>query len=262
MKEIIAQRQFSPTYIWLDIAFLILLLVLLLKQKKYMTVLVGISAGVLYMIVDYGIFNLVCHSRTISEGYSMFGVLLWMSMSYGFTNFVWIWLWISRDKNLKEWSFLILLWWFYCPLIARTLNPTGELITIQRTTGEYHGYMAMILFVGYLGVIVWNIKHQKKEQKVPIGWILAIGILVQFGWEFALLIGGIRSAAIIAWGDKITTLIVNSLLETNLGMPYVFALYILYSSHFTEQLKSRKEKLTFMQTLEEYNERESLEKIK
>lgn len=253
MNEIIAQRQFSPMYMWLDIAFLILLLILLLKQKKYMTVFVGVAAGVLYMIVDYGIFHLICHSRTISEGYSLFWVLLWMSMSYGFTNFVWIWLWISHDKNLKEWSLLILLWWFCCPLIAKTFDTTGELITIQRTTGEYHGYMALILFVGYLGVIIWNITHKKNEQKIPIGWILAIGVLVQFGWEFALLIGGIRSATIIAWGDKIMTLIVNSLLETNLGMPYVFALYILYSSHFTEQLKPREKKLTFMQALEEYN---------
>lgn len=62
------------------------------------------------MAVDYGIFHLVCHSRGISDGYSLFWVLLWMSMSYGFTNFAWIWLWLSKDKNLFEWSLLILLW--------------------------------------------------------------------------------------------------------------------------------------------------------
>ncbi|MBP3460440.1 MAG: hypothetical protein J6K58_14655 [Lachnospiraceae bacterium] len=253
MSEIIAQRQFSPMYIYLDTAFLILLAVLLLKQKKYMTVAVGVAAGVLYMIVDYGIFHLLCHTRSISAGHSLFWVLLWMSMSYGFTNFVWIWLWISRDKNLKEWSLLILMWWFCCPMLAATFGGTEELITIQRTTGAYHGYMALILFVGYLGVIIWNLRHQKSEQKIPIGWILAIGILVQFGWEAALLIGGIRSATIVSWGDKLLTLIVNSLLETNLGMPYVYALYILYSSHFTEQITKRHEKLSFLEALEENN---------
>jgi len=253
MNEIIAQRQFSPMYIYLDTAFLILLAVLLLKQKKYMTVAVGMAAGILYMIVDYGIFHLLYHSRSISDGHSLFWVLLWMSMSYGFTNFVWIWLWMSRDKNLKEWSLLILMWWFCCPMIAASFGGKEELITIQRTTGEYHGYMALILFAGYLGVILWNLKHRKPSQKIPMGWILAIGILVQFGWEAALLIGGIRSAAIASWSDKLSILVVNSLLETNLGMPYVYALYILYSSRFTEQLTKRHEKKTFVEALEENN---------
>ena len=83
-----------------------------------MTVLIGVLAGILYLLVDFGIFHLVCHSRSITEGYSLFLVLLWMSMSYGFTNFAWIWQWISKDRDLFLWSFLILLWWFVCPLLC------------------------------------------------------------------------------------------------------------------------------------------------
>lgn len=73
MTEIIARREFSPLYIWLDIAFLLLFAALLIWKKKYMTVLVGALAGILYMIVDFGIFHLVCHSRSISDGHSLFG---------------------------------------------------------------------------------------------------------------------------------------------------------------------------------------------
>ena len=61
MTEPIARRQFAPLYIWLDTAFLILFLVLLLRKKKYMTVAVGL----VYLAVDYGIFHLICHSRRI-----------------------------------------------------------------------------------------------------------------------------------------------------------------------------------------------------
>ena len=46
MEELIARRQFAPQYIWLDIAFLLLYLGLLLWKKKYMTVLVGLVMGV------------------------------------------------------------------------------------------------------------------------------------------------------------------------------------------------------------------------
>ena len=75
MSEIIARRQFDPLYIWLDIAFLIVFAGLLLWRKKYMTVLVGICMGIVYFAVDYGLFHLVFHARSIQGG-DMFLVLL------------------------------------------------------------------------------------------------------------------------------------------------------------------------------------------
>lgn len=255
MTDLIARRQFAPLYIWLDIAFLVVFLILLLMKKKYMTVIVGLIMGVVYMLVDYGLFHLVFHSRSISEGYSLFGVLLWMSMSYGFTNFTWIWLWISRDEHLLEWSLLILGWWFCCPLITQTFAGNMPPIVIQRTTGAYHGYMAVILFIGYLGVIIYNLYQKEKHKQINIPWLLAIGILVQFGWEAGLLLGGIRSVGFATTGEKLHTLIVNSLLETNLGMPYVYCIFIMYSKKFTEQLHRRTETLSFTERIAENNDK-------
>ncbi len=97
--EIVAKRVFNTLYIYLDICFLVFLCAMLIVKKKYLTLLWGIAGGILYMIVDYGIFHLLTHSRSI-EGGHLFWVLLWMSMSYGITNFVWIWLWISKDERL------------------------------------------------------------------------------------------------------------------------------------------------------------------
>lgn len=113
-----------------------------------MTLLVGLVMGGVYFAVGYGAFNLLTHSRSISGG-SMFWVLLWMSVSYGFTNFSWLWLWLSRDRHLAEWSMLILVWWLCCPLMSQTFTArfaSGmQPIVIQRTTGAYHGWMAVIL---------------------------------------------------------------------------------------------------------------------
>lgn len=137
-----------------------------------MTVLIGVLAGILYLLVDFGIFHLVCHSRSITEGYSLFLVLLWMSMSYGFTNFAWIWLWISKDRDLFLWSFLILLWWFVCPLLSATFSPADmPQIVIQRTTGDYHGYMAVILFLGYLALIVYNLWQREYAARINLVWL-------------------------------------------------------------------------------------------
>lgn len=136
------------------------------------------------------------------------GLLLWMSMSYGFTNFVWIWLWITKDKNL---------------------------------------------FAGYLILIIWNLRQTKKSKRVNIPWLLAIGLLVQFGWEVGLYLGGIRSATFTSITDIIAPMIINSLLETNLGMPYIFLVFIAVSRRFTESLKRGKTKLFFMERVEENN---------
>lgn len=251
--EIIARRQFAPLYIYLDIAFLVVLGTILIVKRKYMTFLVGIIFGIVYMIVDYGIFHLICHARTITEGYSLFWVLLWMSMSYGFTNFVWIWLWLSKDRHLLEWSVLILLWWFVCPLITNTFAAQDSLITIQRTTGSYHGAMALLLFIGYAGGIGYNLFCGKTDRRIPILWLLAIGILVQFGWELSLLLGGIRSAGFDNMADKLKPLIVNSLLETNLGMPYIYVIFIGITAKRREDLAKRTNPVGFLSRIEENN---------
>ena len=253
MTEIIAKRQFDPLYIWLDIAFLLVFAALLLFKKKYMTVVIGLLSGILYMVVDYGIFNKVMHAREIFNGYSLFWVLLWMSMSYGFTNFVWIWLWISKDKRLFEWTLLILTWWVCCPMITNSFGGYADPIIIQRTTGSYHGYMALIMLAGYLGLIIWNLMQKDKKCRINIPWLLAIGILVQFGWEAGLLIGGIRSAGFASMSDKLMTTVVNSLVETNLGMPYIYLIFLVYSKKFKENLKRRKQPVSMMARLEENN---------
>lgn len=251
-SEIIAQRVFNPLYIYLDIAFLVALCALLAVKKKYLTLLFGIFGGVLYMIVDYGIFHLALGTRSI-EGGNLFAVLLWMSMSYGITNFVWIWLWFSRDSHKFEWTLLIVVWWIAAPMLANTFGGSLPLIKIQRTTGSYHGYMALILLIGYAAAIVYNLFQKEKSFRFPLLWLLITGVSVQFGWEFGLLIGGIRSAEIVSVTDKITTLVVNSLLETNLGAVPIYCIYALITSRVTENLKKR-EKVTFTRRLAELNE--------
>lgn len=160
MTEMIARRQFAPLYIRLDIGFLVLFLGLLLMKKKYMTALVGIFFGFVYM--------------------------------------------------------------------------------------------AAILFAGYLGAAAYNLFQPDRARRIPIPWILAIGILVQFGWEAGLLLGGIRSAGLTG-AAKFLPLIVNSLLETNLGMPYIYAIYIACSRRFTEQLRRRAQPVSFTARIAENN---------
>ena len=215
-------------YMYLDVAFLLFLGATLIYTKRYLAILVGLLAGVLYFIVDYGYFYQFLGTRSV-EGANPFWFLLWLSMSYGFTNFVWIWLWLDRDKRALEWSILIIASWFTASLLSQTFGTGFDTISISRGTGAYHGIMALILFVGYAILCIHNIRTTDPAKKINIPWILAIGILVQFAWEFVLLITGIRNPSFM-------TIVVNSLLETNLGLPYMYFIHRAVNKRYSEDL--------------------------
>lgn len=227
--EVIAARTMNGLYVWLDIVFLLFLLGTLIYTKRYQAAIVGFLGGILYFIVDYGGFYLLLHTRVVTGADPMW-FLLWLSMSYGFTNFVWIWLWLDRDKKALEWSILIIAGWLTTALLSQNFGSGFAEISISRGTASYHGIMALILFAGYAVVCIYNIRNADPAKRINIPWILAIGVLVQFAWEFVLAITGIRN-------QSINTLIVNSLLETNLGLPYLYFIHRAVSSRFREDMK-------------------------
>jgi len=209
-------RELNQLYIFLDIGFLIFIGILLLRMKRQKAFIFGIAGALLYFIVDYGFFYMILGTREV-VGANTFFFLLWLSTSYGFTNFVWIWLFLNRDKRIIEWSLLIVIGWFAVALIAQSFGSEFPMIRISRGTSSYHGIMAIILLVGYAYIIIRNLRSED-EERIPILRLLFIGIIVQFSWEAVLLISGIRPQG---WNP----LIINSLLETNLGMPYLFFIH-------------------------------------
>ena len=225
--EVIAARTMNGLYIWLDVLFLLFLLGVLLFTRRYQAAVAGLLGGILYFIVDYGGFYLLLHTRTVT-GADPFWFLLWLSMSYGFTNFVWIWLWLDRDGHALEWSLLIIAGWLTTALLSQNFGGSFGEISISRGTAGYHGIMALVLFVGYALLAVHNIRAPR-EQRVNLPWILAIGILVQFGWEFVLAVTGIRN-------QSLQPLLVNSLLETNLGLPYLYLIHRAVTRRWDESL--------------------------
>ena len=230
--EIIPAREFNALYIYLDSLWLIALFFFLLFKKRYIALIAGVAGGLIYFLVDYGIFYLLLNTRTVT-GMDTALLLLWLSISYGFTNFAWIWLWLDRDGNALEWSLLIISGWFATALLSKSFGSNFAIISIQRGTSSYHGAMALILLIGYMILILKNIKLSKTaDKKINILWILSIGILVQFSWEAVLLVTGIRNPGVMP-------LIVNSLLETNMGLPFLFLMHRAVNIRFEENLQRK-----------------------
>lgn len=248
--QVVARRVFSTLYIYLDIAFLVVLCALLFVKKRHLTLLFGLAGGVLYMLVDYGIFHLLTGSRHI-EGGDLFWVLLWMSMSYGITNFVLLWVWMGKDRRAVEWTLLIFIWWIAAPMLASAFGQNFPTVAIWRETEGYHGYMALVLLAGYLFGILYNLRQKERGKRLPLLRLFAIGVAVQLAWELALLIGGIRSDG-FSWEQKLNTLVVNSLLETNLGAVPIFCIYALVTARFSES-GARRPAAAFSERVKEIN---------
>lgn len=244
-------RNFSLAYIVLDAIFVCFFVFLLFFRKKRVTAYWALFGGVLYFLVDFLLFYLASGSReifsyvlsspeetTLLGAGGTAGILFWMSMSYGILDFAFIWLWLSNDEHRIEYSLLIIVWWISCPLMADFINnltPEGLAFMTTRGTGKYHGIMGLILVVGYVLGIVYNLLVKEKEKRVPLVRIFIIGFMAQFLWEAALLIFGIRSQNY--GGDsfrQIMTLLQDSLVETNLGMPYIFFIHRFVMSRYRE----------------------------
>jgi len=218
-------RSFSSLYIILDIIWLLFYAALLLYLKRRMAIIAGLVAGIVYFLIDYGIFYQLLGTRHI-EGADPFWFLLWLSMSYGFTNLTWIWLLFDRDGHAVEWSLLPILGWVSIGQLSQSFGSGFGEISISRGTGSYHGIMALVLCVGYLIVILNNLKGR---EKINILRLLAIGIGVQFAWEASLLICGIRPAG---WQP----VVINSLIETNLGITYFYFIHKYVTKRWKEDL--------------------------
>ena len=166
LDNITPTRTLNLAYIVLDIVFLIVFLLLLGVKKRYATIIWSLIGGVIYFIVDYGFFHLISNSRVISfngnESEAITAlVLLWMSFSYGITNFAFIWLCLKKDKYLKEWLILIIMWWLIAPSLV-SFDTSNTIIT-YRTTTKYHYIMAILLIVGYVGLIIKNLLSKDKK---------------------------------------------------------------------------------------------------
>lgn len=148
-------RTFNALYIILDIVWLLILAGLLLYFNRRLAVIVGLLAGMMYFLVDYGIFYHLLGTRQV-EGANPVWFLLWLSTSYGFTNFAWIWLVFDRDGQAIEWSLLPILGWVTIGQLSQNFGTRFTEISISRGTGSYHGIMTLILCVGYFSLIKTN----------------------------------------------------------------------------------------------------------
>ena len=140
--DYIVARDLNSLYIILDCIWLAVFAGILWMTGKKQALVVGLLAGVLYFIVDYGFFYLALGTRRV-DGADTFRFLFWLSMSYGFTNFAWIWLILENDGRRLEWSLIPIIGWVAVGLLSQEFGSGFRQIHIERYVSGYHADMAV-----------------------------------------------------------------------------------------------------------------------
>jgi len=227
-----ADRSFNGLYVVLDLCWLIGFASLLWLLRRRLALVVGLAAGLVYFGVDFGLFHLLLGTRTVTGAHPAL-LLGWLSLSYGLTNFAWIWLLLDRDGHALGWSLLPIAGWLAVALLSQTFGQDFIALATHRGTRSYHAPMIFIGLLGYAWLALRN-RTVPPSDRAPLGRLLAIGIGVQMSWETVLLLGGIRPF------DP-TGLAVRSLIETNLGLPWAWWIHRALDRRWRPDLRRRLE---------------------
>ena len=77
MNNYLVARSFNVLYIWIDTILLLAFVCILMRLRRWAALVVGLLGGVLYFIVDYGLFYVLLGTRTVI-GMSILPLEFWL----------------------------------------------------------------------------------------------------------------------------------------------------------------------------------------
>lgn len=235
--KLMETQSVNMLYIILDIVLLAVLIGLLIYERRYQAVIIGLCGGIFYFLADYFLFYQLMGVRQVEGGIPVW-TILWNTMSVGFSMVTWIWLLLDQDEHSLEWSVLFVARWLCVALLSRNFGSSTDFITLSGGIRQFMGVMALLLFVGY-GLLIFNNLKEHSEQ-IDIKEILKVGILVQFSQLLVFMISGICSF-------DLKTLILGSLLGANALVPYLWIAHRFIEKYYDEEMDKMNDRIFFME---------------
>lgn len=233
-----AHRVFQYDYIFIDAFFLILWILILIKNKQYTALLVGAAIAPIIYLIDAQIWwnasagpnypagtfireywiGEVHVSRPLGEYFwQKFGADFMMTVSYALYTFPWL---VIVFRNLREgrlisratlgYTGVWLTFWMLVPLFSITLPIDDTPVRAVRYMNTQFPYWIANLAVGYsLLLIVYKKELWKAWSVIGVGFIGAVIM------ELPLYLYGIRPTGILF-------ILFEGIFLLNQGVPYVF----------------------------------------
>jgi hypothetical protein len=222
-------RTFDMDFVYLDIAFCAVWMLVLFRQKHTIALGFGLFGAVVVFLADDVLWLRIQHTRFLEVPFNRDLFLLYFSFTYGMIEFSYVTVMFGA-KSVKTkvlWTLFLYVGWMATALISQHVSIDDRTIDIGRDMSNARVVQVAMVAGGYLLLLL--LKYIWRPMKAltlrRMLYLFIIGVLVHFGMEITLLASGIRPAE-----DYVDVLLFNSLLEFNTGIPILYILWIAVSS--------------------------------
>jgi len=224
----IVSRNFGMDFIYLDILFCVIWMILLLRKRYVLQWIIGLFGACVVFFTDYVIWFTIKGSRVFHEiPFSEGLFLLYFSFTYGMIEFSYVAVMFSAKdwKTMLRWSLLLYGGWFAIGFLSQWIPLHDTAISISRIMSDFRWGQIAMAAGGYLVLIILKYTWEpfKHLTWIKLGFLVLVGFLVHFGMEITLLSAGIRPLEAGALG----VLFFNSLIEFNTGVPFLYFGWVL-----------------------------------
>lgn len=224
MADAIVARTLGMDFIYLDLIFLVIWTIMMIR-KRYTTALQwGLVGGVTYIITDYILWYLILKVRHYSGPLDPFVFFMWFCISPGYIQFSYVFIMFEK-RNLKEmvfWTLLFYIGWTCVGCGSQLFHWDDRVIMIYRDMNQSNQRMGESIMVAVNIVISILLLVKKKARIEDILFMYLVGTLVEFALEFTLAVSGIRQQQ-GTWSFEL--MIINTLIEFNLGIVIMYLIY-------------------------------------
>ncbi|MCX6812358.1 MAG: hypothetical protein NTW79_01920 [Candidatus Berkelbacteria bacterium] len=236
-----ARRTFQYDYIYIDAFFLLIWIIILLRNKKHSALIFGaIIAPIIYFIDaviwwnksagpefsagtfirEYWIGGIQISHHLGNFFWLKFGADFMMTISYSLFSFSWIWIMFENIrkkpigwKEIWKFSTIYFSFWILIPLLSILLPINNMVVEAVRHMQAQIPFMIADVVGGYLILLIVY-----RKELATVGKVFLIGVAASLIMEIPLYLFQIRPIGI-------KFLFFEALFLLNQGVPYLFLVY-------------------------------------
>jgi hypothetical protein len=217
-------RTFDMDFIYLDIAFCAVWILVLLRRTQTIPLCFGLFGALIVFLVDDVLWLRVQQTRFLEVPFNRDLFLVYFSFTYGMIEFSYVTA-MFQARSMKTralWTLFLYGGWMATALISQHVGIDDRTIQTGRDMSNARIIQVALVAGGYLLLLVlkYTWRPMKSLTFPRILYLFLIGILVHFAMEVTLLASGIRPAE-----NYVDVLLFNSLLEFNMGVPILYILW-------------------------------------
>jgi len=217
-------RTFDIDFMYLDLSFCAIWMLVLFRQKYTIPLCFGLLGAFITFLADDVLWFHIQHTRFLEVPINHDLFLVYFSFTYGMIEFSFVTVMFQAKSNKTRalWTLFLYGGWLATALISQHVGIDDRTIQTGRDMSNARIIEVALVASGYLLLLVlkYTWRPMKSLAFPRMLYLFLIGILVHFGMEITLLASGIRPA-----DNYVDVLLFNSLLEFNMGVPFLYILW-------------------------------------